>query len=64
MEERVAHMRANRKQEWTKSLMSSATEYRECMQKATQSAITFLDISEEDYVNSFKTLLEQSKDAQ
>ena len=34
------------------------------MQKATQIAIQFLDVSEEDYMNSFKRLLQNSKDSQ
>lgn len=41
-----------------KSVGKSLTEYRDVMQRVTQSAINFLDISEEDYVNSFKVLLQ------
>jgi len=57
LNERISLMKANRQQDYMKSVGKSLTEYRDVMQKATTSAINFLDITENDYVNSFKQLL-------
>ena len=57
LNERISLMKANRQQDYMKSVGKSLTEYRDVMQRATTSAINFLDISETDYVNSFKQLL-------
>jgi hypothetical protein len=57
MGERVALMKQNKQQEYMQAVGRSINEYREQVQKVTESAINFLDISEEDYVNSFKTIV-------
>lgn len=57
MAERVALMKQNKQQDYSQAVGRSINEYREQVQKVTESAISFLDISEEDYVNSFKTIM-------
>lgn len=57
MNERVALMKQNKQQEYTQAVGRSINEYREQVQKVTSSAISFLDISEEDYINSFKSVV-------
>jgi hypothetical protein len=57
MGERIGLMKQNKQQEYMQAVGRSINEYREQVQKVTESAINFLDISEEDYVNSFKTIV-------
>jgi hypothetical protein len=63
MVERVSLMKQNKQQEYMQAVGRSINEYREQVQKITMSAINFLDISEEDYVNSFKTIVQQPENA-
>ena len=63
MNERVALMKQNKQQEYMQAVGRSINEYREQVQKVTQSAINFLDITEEDYVNSFKSVAQQPEHA-
>ena len=63
MGERVSLMKQNKQQEYMQAVGRSINEYREQVQKITESAINFLDISEEDYVNSFKTIVQQPENA-
>jgi predicted Rossmann fold nucleotide-binding protein DprA/Smf involved in DNA uptake len=59
MAERIALMKQNKQQDYTQAVGRSINEYREQVQKVTESAISFLDISQEDYLNSFKTIMQQ-----
>jgi hypothetical protein len=56
MQQRVAMLRLNKQKEYTASVGKSMSEYRDQTQKVTMSALAFLGISEEVYVNSFKAL--------
>lgn len=59
MNERIAMMKGNKQQDYLKLVQKAANEYREVTQKVTESALSFLDITEQDYINSFKQLLQE-----